>query len=223
MKQIKLLQNITDDYKLEPTGYQLNGAFVPLDVNNRHYQETQKLLNSKKAELVPQYTEQDVLNKAKQDQLNALTDLANKKTNEAKNYIAGQKVTPDQVERYKIKYQEAVKAIQDSNYNYFVAEATLKGVAPKDLAQLVKARGDEWNTEIAKYVAIIEAYRVKAKSIIENTTTLKEFILIAKFLNYAKTLPANTTTDELVALFNSYGDFKTKLLNNTITLDEVKF
>ena len=223
MKQIKLLQNITNDYKLEPMGYQLDGLFIPLDKGNRHYQNIQKLLNNSEAELVNQYTKQDVLDKAKQYQLNSLNDLANQKTNEAKNYISGQKVTYDKLERYRIKYQEAIKAIADSNYNYFEPEATLKGITPKDLATLVKTRGDEWNTEITKYVAIIEAYRVKAKSIIENTTTLDEFVLISKFINYAKTLPVNVTTSELVTLFGYYESFKTKLNNKEIILSNIKF
>ena len=216
---IKEIRNIETN---QLTGYQLNEMFVPLELNNRHYQEIQKAIK-KGIKPEPAFTEEERLNYFKEKTLDMLNKLADDKTNEVKYYLAGQKVTLDQLERYKIKYQQAIRAIENNDYSFFEAEAKLKGIPPEKLANLVKEMGDKWNQEIAYFTSLIEAYRVKAKEIILNTNTIDEFKLIQKFIDHARTLPGNITIDDVVNLFNKYEDIRTKLLNKEITIEDVTF
>ncbi len=216
---IKEIRNIETN---QLQGYKLDGMFVPIEPSNRHYQEIQKAIK-KGIKPEPAFTEEERINYFKKKTLNTLNELADSKTNEVKYYLAGQKVTLDQLERYKIKYQQAIKAIENNDYSFFEAEAKLKGITPEELAKLVKEMGDKWNQELAHYTSLIEAYRVKAKEIILNSNTIDEFKLIQKFIDYVKTLPSNVITDDIIALFNKYDDIKNKLLNKELTIDNVNF
>lgn len=112
MKQIKLLQNITNDYKIEPIGYELNGMFIPLDQNNRHYLEIQKLLQDNEAELIPQYTDEDVLNKAKQDKINELKQKRDKKIKEIVVTLEnGKQLNGDELAQ--TRFARAIQALPD--------------------------------------------------------------------------------------------------------------
>jgi len=196
---IKEIRNIKTN---ELTGYEFNGMNVPLDSNNRFYKKIQKLVASGKV-IEPAFTEQERLNYFKQTRLQKLLNLADRKTQEVKNTLAGFAVTPEQAERYKIKYKKAIEAIEKNDYSYFKAEADLQGITPEDLAKLVKQNGDKWNTEIDNQVALIEAYRVKAKSIILSLDRVEQFRVVDKYLEEAKNI-ASITIDGLESIFEDF-------------------
>jgi len=201
----------------ELQGYNYNGMHVPLDPNNRFYKKIQKLVASGET-IEPAFTEQDRLDYFKNKVLSNIDSIADKKHKEAWNYIAGQKVTDLQVQRYKTKYEEAINAIADSNYNYFELEAELLGMQPDSLANLVKQRGDEWTANVDNYIALVEAYRVKSKHICLSTNTIEEFKLMESFLKHSETL-GNVTADDIKALYTKYSELAAELQNGKILKD----
>jgi len=198
-----MIKEIRDIETGELKGYNQDGLFIPLDPNNRHYKEAQKLIKEG-VEILPAYTEEERLKYFKQTRLQKLLNLADRKTQEVKNTLAGFAVTLEQAERYKIKYKKAIEAIEKNDYSYFQAEADLQGITPEDLANLVKQNGDKWNTEIDNQVALIEAYRVKAKSIINSLTQVEQFSVVDKYLKEAETITINI--DALQQIFKNFED-----------------
>lgn len=197
---VKEIRNIETN---ELTGYEFNGIIVPIDNSNRHYIEIQELIKEGKETIEPAFSEEDRLNYFKQTKLQKLLNLADKKTQEVKNTLAGFVVTQEQAERYRIKYQEAIKAIENNDYSFFEAEAKLLGIEAEDLAKQVKEAGDNWNAEINKQISLIEAYRVKAKSIILSLDKVEQFKVVDKYLEEAKNI-ASITIEGLESIFEDF-------------------
>ena len=212
-----MIKEVRDIETNKLTGYEFNGMHVPLDSNNRFYRKIKKLVTNGET-IEPAYTKQDRLEYFKNKVLSNIDSLADKKHKEAWNYIAGQKVSDLQVQRYKTKYNEAIKAIADSNYNYFELEAELLNMKPSDLANLVKQRGDEWITNVNNYIALIEAYRVKSKHICLSTSSIEEFKLMKLFLKHSETL-GSETADDIKTLFDKYNSLATELQNGKTLKD----
>ena len=217
MINFNLVKETRDIETNELKGYNADGMYVPIDPSNRHYKEIQKWIKQgNQAE--PTFTEEERLEYFKNKVLSNIDSLADKKHKQAWNYIAGQKVSDLQVQRYKTKYEEAIKAIADSNYNYFELEAELNNMQPDSLANLVKQRGDEWVTNVNNYIALIEAYRVKSKHIAMNTKSIEEFKLMELFLKHSATL-GNETANDIKALFIKYNELATELQNGKTLKD----
>jgi hypothetical protein len=123
---------------------------------------------------------------AKETLLNDIQSLADTKTKELKNYIAGKKVTPEQVDRYEQKYQLAMKCKEAGDYTPLNLEAELQGITGEELANLIIEKHDEWVAELQKYTALIEAYRVKAQTIVESLETLEDIEKAQTLLDKAK-------------------------------------
>ena len=197
-----MIKEIRDIETGKLKGYNKDGLFIPLDPKNRHYKKVQKLIKEG-VEILPAYTDEERLDYFKKTRLQKLLNLADKKTQDVKDTLAGFVVTPEQAERYRIKYQEAIKAIENDDYSFFEAEAKLLGIEAEDLAKQVKEAGDNWNAEINKQISLIEAYRVKAKSIILNLDKVEQFKVVDKYLEEAKKI-TSITVDGLEEIFNNF-------------------
>ena len=140
----------------------------------------------------------------KETLLNGIQSLADTKTKELKNYIAGKKVTPEQVDRYEQKYQLALKCKESGDYTPLNLEAELQGITGEELADLIITKHDEWVAELQKYIALIEAYRVKAQTIVESLETIKDVEKAKGLLERAKEFGINTTEQQIKELFEEF-------------------
>jgi len=145
-----------------------------------------------------------IFTNAKETLLNDIQSLADIKTKELKNYIAGKKVTPEQIERYEQKYKLALKCREAVDYTPLNLEAELQGITGEDLANLIIEKHDEWVAELQKYTALIEAYRVKAQAIIKNLETLEDIEKARMLLDRAKEFSINTTEKDIKELFDEF-------------------
>jgi len=178
-------------------GYLVNGSInVPLDPNNRLYKKIQKFKN-----IEPAYTDDELLNKAKEDLINKIQSLTDTKTKELKNYVAGKKLTDEQIDRYEQKYQLALQCKRNNDFTPLELEASLQGLTGSDLADLIIQKHDEWLKELQANITKIEAYRVKAQSLINNATDLDTLSKANILLEKAKEFDINTTDNEIKALF----------------------
>jgi len=198
--KVKEQRNIESN---ELTGYLLNGIFVPRDRGNRHYQEIQKWIK-KGNQPEPAFTEEERLNYFKNKLINNIQNIADTKSKEAKNYIAGKKVTPEQINRYELKYQTALKCKETEDYTPLQLEADLQRITPEELAELIIQKHDKWIAELQKYTALIEAYRVKAQTIVENLETLENIEKAKELLEKAKGFGLGTTEEQIKALFKEF-------------------
>jgi len=196
---LKEIRNIETN---ELEAYDYNGMHIPLDPSNRHYKKVMKLLETE--ELVPAFTEEERLDHFKSTRISRLNSIADNKQKEAEKLITGQKVSDAQLKRYETKYQKALKAKEDSNYNYFELEAKLVGMDPKDLVDLIINKHNEWLDTLDEYVKLIEAYRIKAKSIINSLDKIEKFVIVDKYLSKANSLGSNITEEVILNIFNEF-------------------
>jgi len=213
-----MIKEIRDIETNELTGYEVDGTNVPLDSNNRHYRKVSKLIEKGEA-ITPAFTEEERLEHFKTSRIAKLQNLSDSKTTEVKTFLAGITVSVSQSERYKIKYEEALKAIDSGDYSWFNAEATLTGNKSEDIANAVKTQYEEAIAKVNSVVAIIEAYRVKFKNTINDIDNIDVFRIVDSFLTYGEDL-GFITEDKLVDMFNKYETYVTKLLNNEELKDE---
>jgi len=105
----------------------------------------------------------------KEELLKALTKLCDFKCEQAKRYINGGLVTPEQEQRYEAKYNMAKAYLKDGSYKDLLqAEANLTGKTVDDLAKLIVTVGDQYKTKLDYYYSLIEAFRVRTKAYINN-------------------------------------------------------
>ena len=124
--------------------------------------------------------------------------LADAKTNEAKNYITGKFITDEQLYRYNVKYDMAKKYIEDGSYSEELGwEASLSGIAVDDLAKLIVQTGDSYKEEMRKYIAAIEAARVRLGQLIKDEKYTNVESIIASLYQ----LPVTSTIDEIKKVF----------------------
>ena len=129
---------------------------------------------------------------------NLLQTLCDTKSQEAKNYINGAKVTSEQLARYEEKYEiaKAFKA-DGSHLEQLQLEADLVGLTVTELADLIIARGDAYKQALVTFNARIEAFRVKVRSLIADG----QLDSVNLILETAKDFDITTTDDEIKALF----------------------
>ena len=129
----------------------------------------------------------------------SLQQLCDKKTQEARAYINGSKVSQEQLDRYNEKYDLAKQYKADgSNKNKLALEAELKNMSVDDLANLIIEKGDLYKDALTTFNSRIEAFRVKVSSIIEAGEIDKANDVISE----ASKLGATATDDDVKALFN---------------------
>jgi len=76
---IKEVRNIETN---ELKGYKLDTLFVPLDSNNRHYREIQMLLKTGEAELIPAFTDEELVDYTKKQIEQRATNFVKKQLKE---------------------------------------------------------------------------------------------------------------------------------------------
>jgi len=129
-----------------------------------------------------------------------LQKLCDTKSQEAKNYIAGKKVTYEQLARYEEKFQIATEYKANGNYaDILKLEADLQGVSVDNLANLIIVKGKAYKQALINFNAMIEAFRVKVSYLIETGQIDKAMQIIEQ----AKSFGADTTPEDIKALFNS--------------------
>ena len=130
-----------------------------------------------------------------------LTALCSSKSQDAKNYIAGIKVTSDQLERYKRKYElaKAFKAGNTDVGNKLQLEATLNGIEVDQLADLIIAKGDAYQDALDAFNDKIEAFRTRVSDLIKDGELEKADALI----EVARGFDASTSDADIQAAFDS--------------------
>jgi len=150
------------------------------------------------------YKDFRTLDEQKSSLYDAIQSLADTKTKELKNYIAGKRVTPEQVDRYEQKYQLALKCKEAGDYTPLNLEAELQGITGEELADLIITKHDEWVAKLQKYTALIEAYRVKAQTIVESLETIEDVEKAKGLLERAKEFGIDTTEEQIKELFEEF-------------------
>ena len=189
-----------NEYKIVLTGYELNGIHIPLDPNNRYYKKVQGLI-SKGEVPEPQYTETDLNPHIQKELITELNSLCDTKSKEARNYIAGQKVSNEQLERYNNKFEVAKKYLSDKDdesKSKLQLEADLKGVTVDSLANLIVEKGNEYLSALETLNNRIDAFRIKVKQLIQSN----EFDKVDSIIEKAKEFNANTTDEEIKSLLS---------------------
>jgi len=139
--------------------------------------------------------------------LDKLSKLADEKQSQAEALIAEKKnITDKQIQRYKTKYDLAQQAKANDDYSVFDLEAKLTGMTAEDLVNLILSNGEEWRKAIDNFILLIEAYRIKAQSVINSATTINQIFTIEKLLDIANTMGPNTTKEEIEQLFTEYSE-----------------
>ena len=146
-------------------------------------------------------------NEEKENQLkkenihNLLQNLCDTKSKEVKNYIAGKKVTDEQLRRWEEKYQMAKECL-NGNSAYcqkLQLEADLQAITTAQLAQLIIQAGDGYKQALMGFNAMIEAFRVKVFTLIE----AGEIDKAAQILEQVKNFGADTTPEDIKNIFNN--------------------
>ena len=134
------------------------------------------------------------------DALGRLNHACDKKTRQAKNYIAGKEVTSEQAQRYEEKYQIAKEYRATGTYaDRLKLEADLQGLTIDELAELIVNMGDSYKEKLISFNARIEAFRIKASKLI----AAGEMERVNSILEQAKVLGPDTTDEQIKALFNA--------------------
>lgn len=128
----------------------------------------------------------------------SLRSACDAKSEDAKNYINGSKVTNEQVARYEEKYYMAKEFKANGSYAaQLQLEAELNGLTVDALADFIVAKGDEYKEALRVFNARIEAFRVKVQDLIDNGQVDKA----NDILEVAKGLDSSTTDEDIKALF----------------------
>jgi len=188
---------VTNDVQFGPYAPTIlfqNGKYVYLEIDNNNN-------NNKKWFSKWQATSVDEQNLIKNTKILAkeqVQSLCDQKTQEAKQYIAGKKVTQEQLDRYKEKYEIAKKYLTDGSYADLLGyEAQARGMSVEELANVIVQKGDTWKENIVRFNFLIEAFKAKANSLIENL----EIERLERILKEAQELGPNTTIEQILALF----------------------
>ena len=128
-----------------------------------------------------------------------ISKLADRKTIEAKKYIMGNFVTDEQIYRYEIKYEMAKKYLKyNTHFEKLSWEADLLNISTDELAKSIVRKGKIYRKEMRKYVALIEAIRVKLNQLVKEN----KYDSVEKIIPILYKLPITSTTiDEIKKIF----------------------
>ena len=178
IEELKVKELTNSDYNLTP-------VVIPTKTTEEEKAEIEKL-NKFKEEL-------------KATILVVIQEVADLSYSKAEAFLAGKhNLSLQQVQRYKIKYNLAVKAkTGDSSANKALQlEATLSGMKVDDLVDLIIKLGTKWDTELNVFTTKIEAVRVAVQKVLE-TNPIKAIKIISK----GAALKATVPDAEIEALF----------------------
>ena len=129
---------------------------------------------------------------------NVLQNLCDAKSQDAKNYINGSRVTAEQLARYEEKYEISKQFKANGAYEaQLQLEADLVELSVTALADLIIAKGDAYKQALIAFNTKIEAFRVKVSNLIDAGETDKA----NQVLELAKDLGSSTSDDDVKALF----------------------
>ena len=192
------------EYPGDLTGYLINNSIhVPLEPNNRLYKKIQKLIKEG-FNIEPAYTEEKLLNTLKNNLINEITQLADNKSKDLKNYIAGKRVTQEQKERYEAKYQMALKAKETNDYSMFLLEANNDENQAKELVETIIKLHDKWLETLDYYNTLIDQFRVRATNLVQQIETFEQINKAEELLERAKQFNINTTPEDVIKLFEEF-------------------
>jgi len=135
----------------------------------------------------------------KQQYLDRLIDFCDKKTQEIQDYLNGQKVTEGLIMRYEAKEAMAQAYLKDGSFkDELQVEADLKGVTVDDLAKLITTLAKEYKTKLNYFYSLIEAFRVKAKTLVLDY----KFNEFDSIIDEAAGFGATTTANDIKSLFD---------------------
>ena len=127
-----------------------------------------------------------------------LQKVCDTKSQEAKNYINGAKVTDALLEEYEIKVRLAKDYKQNGvNTEKLQLEADLVGKTVDELATLIIQLNDQYCEAYNRYKMMIGAFRVKVKRLIASGQLDKA----NKAIELAKSFGANTTEADIKEVF----------------------
>ena len=133
------------------------------------------------------------------DVKNLLQYLCDKKSQEAKNYIAGKKVTDEQLARYVEKFDIATEYKENGNYaNTLQLEADFQNMSVDELADLIINKGKEYKQALIGFNAKIEAFRVAVEKMIDDG----EIDKANEIIETAKEFGIDTTDEDIKNLIN---------------------
>ena len=142
---------------------------------------------------------QEYREEKKERYLAKLMDFCDKKTQEIQDYLNGQKVTEGLIMRYEAKEAMAQAYLKDGSFkDELQVEADLKGVTVDELAKLITTLANEYKTKLNYFYSLIEAFRVKAKTLVLNY----KFTEFDSIIDKAKTFGATTSADDIKSLFD---------------------
>jgi len=128
-----------------------------------------------------------------------LDDICDKTSQSAKRFIAGKEISVEQMERYESKYLTAKKYKEDGSYeDFFKLESDLTGNSVDDLTTEIIELGDAYNYNLMWFNSMIEAFRIKTKSIILS----KDYDRVNVIFGRAILLGGTSTPDDVKALFD---------------------
>jgi len=128
-----------------------------------------------------------------------LNDICDKTSQGAKHFIAGKEISIEQMERYESKYLTAKKYKEDGSYeDFFKLESDLIGISIDDLTTKIIELGDAYKYNLMRFNSMIEAFRVKTKSIILS----KDYDRVNVIFERAVLLGGTSQPDDVKALFD---------------------
>ena len=142
---------------------------------------------------------QEYREEKKERYLAKLMDFCDKKTQEIQDYLNGQKVTEGLIMRYEAKEAMAQAYLKDGSFkDELQVEADLKGVTVDELAKLITTLANEYKTKLNYFYSLIEAFRVKAKTLVLNY----KFNEFDSIIDEATAFGATTTANDIKSLFD---------------------
>ena len=130
--------------------------------------------------------------------VNRMAEMVDTHTQDLKNAISGRLLSGLQEERYKTKYNLAVKAKETGNYEIFQEEADLQEVTTEVLVDLIIEMGDRWNDALNIVSNKLEVYRIYATKLINEVVTVDELSKLDALFSLVSSVTLESNIKELI-------------------------
>lgn len=139
----------------------------------------------------------DYFRKFYTEKLNAVIDISNYKV---MHRITGREISPEQADRYRVKYERALKAKADNNMEIFKTEAELSGKSVEELVDDIIAIGEQWKEDVDESKVLLDGARVLIAKKIKEAETKDNFSQIDTVIKKLKYLPNKITNSYIETL-----------------------
>ena len=130
--------------------------------------------------------------------INRMAEMVDTHTQDLKNAISGRLLSGLQEERYKTKYNLAVKAKETGNYEIFQEEADLQEVTTEILVDLIIEMGERWNDALNIVSNKLEVYRIYATKLINEVVTVDELSKLDALFSLVSSVTLESNIKELI-------------------------